>query len=603
MNLQTLPYLVPYLVSMGVTFGVGVFIWRQRRNVPGAAAYALASIFSGLWILGYIFEIITPNLDGKIFWDNFQYIGTMFLPTATLIFGLVFVRRNEKGMWRLWRRYSVVPLIVIILAFTDSLHGLMRGNPRLVPASFNNNALIYEFTPLFYLSVIYLYALLACFLWILGRAYLQARSVYRTQLAIIITGTIISLIGGLLTMAGVTLAGQRDLAPLYLALSNSIIAAGMFRFQLFNLAPIARDVVFDSLATAILVLDHENRIIDVNPAGRKIISGNHTELIGQPLESICSDFYKALITMRGQLAASQTHLIIEDRHYDMTLAPLRETHGHKVGYVLMVYDITAQVVAANELREANAELQVAWEQARKADLIKSQFLASMSHELRTPLNAILNFTEFVIMGLLGPINDKQKNLLQKSFDSGKHLLSLINDVLDMTKIEAGMMRLFIENDIDLMPELDTVATAARLFLGDKPVALVLDIDANLPRIVGDRRRIRQILLNLMSNATKFTQEGTITFSVKRRAEDIVFAVIDTGPGIPPEEIDIIFEPFRQAEKSMQQTIGTGLGLPISRRLAEAHGGSIWVESQPDDGSAFYLKLPIKSTELLAMANP
>lgn len=603
MNLETLPYLVPYLASMGVTFGVGVFIWRQRRNVPGAAAYALASIFSGLWIFGYIFEIITPDLDGKIFWDNFQYIGTMFLPTATLVFGLVFVRRNEKGMWRLWRRYSVIPVIIILLAFTDSLHGLMRDNPRLVPASFNNTALIYEFTPLVYLCIVYLYALMLRFLWIIGRAYVRSRSVYRTQLAIIMAGSIISLIGALLTIAGVTLGGQRDLAPLYLALSNCIIAAGMLRFQLFNLAPIARDVVFDSLTTAILVLDHENRIVDVNPAGRRMIGDSHPELIGQPLETICIEFHKALVTLRSQLGARQTHLMIENHHYDVTLATLRETHGHKVGYVMMIYDITAQVVAANELREANIELQIAWEQARKADLIKSQFLASMSHELRTPLNAILNFTEFVIMGLLGPINERQKSLLQKSFDSGKHLLSLINDVLDMTKIEAGMMRLFIENDIDLMPELENVAAAARSFLGDKPVALVLDIDANLPRIVGDRRRIRQILLNLLSNATKFTQEGTITFSVKRRGDNMVFAVIDTGPGIPPEEIDIIFEPFRQAEKSMQQTIGTGLGLPISKRLAEAHGGIIWVESQPDDGSAFYLQLPVKSTELLAMANP
>lgn len=603
MTLLTLPYLAPYLISMGVTFGVGFFIWRLRRNVPGAAAYALASIFSGLWILGFILELITPDFYGKIFWDNFQYIGTMFLPTATLIFGLVFVRRNETGMWRLWRRYSVIPVIVILLAFTDPLHGLMRGNPRLEPASFNNTALIYEFTPLVYLWIVYIYAVMLRFLWIIGRAYLRARSVYRTQLAVIITGSLISLIGGLLSVAGITLGGQRDLAPIYLALTNVIIAAGMFRFQLFNLAPIAREVVFDSLTTAILVLDHENRIVDVNPAGRRFITGNHTGLIGQPLEAICLELHKALVTLRRQLGARQTHLMIEDRHYDVTLAPLRETYGHRVGYVMMIYDITAQVVAANELREANTELQVAWEAARQADLIKSQFLASMSHELRTPLNAILNFNEFVLMGLVGPINERQKDLLQKSFNSGKHLLSLINDVLDMTKIEAGMMRLFVEEDVNLTPELDTVIAATRTFLGDKQVALVLDIDPHLPRIVGDRRRIRQILLNLLSNAAKFTEEGTITLSVKRRGESLVFAVIDTGPGISPEEISIIFEPFRQSHKGLLQTTGTGLGLPISRRLAEAHGGMIWVESQPGDGAAFYLKLPVRSTELIAMANP
>jgi signal transduction histidine kinase len=225
----------------------------------------------------------------------------------------------------------------------------------------------------------------------------------------------------------------------------------------------------------------------------------------------------------------------------------------------------------------------------------------MSHELRTPLNAILNFTEIVALEKLGSLTERQKSVLQKSLDSGKHLLDLINDVLDMTKIESGMMELFVEDQIDLYEELRSIIPATEILLKDKPVALIQDIDSNLPTILGDRRRIRQILLNLFSNAVKFTDKGSITLSVKTKSDgSLLFAVIDTGPGIPFDQQSMIFEPFVQTETGIKQNEGTGLGLPISRRLAEAHGGALWVESEPGDGAAFYLSLPIRTVELEGM---
>lgn len=238
------------------------------------------------------------------------------------------------------------------------------------------------------------------------------------------------------------------------------------------------------------------------------------------------------------------------------------------------------------------------EELRALDTLKGQFLASMSHELRTPLNAILNFTEFVSQGMLGSVNEKQKDALAKSLDSGKHLLSLINDVLDMSKIESGMMKLFVEDNINLRDELRPIIATAQTLLKDKSVQFIEDIDSDLPIIVGDRRRLRQILLNLVSNAAKFTDEGSVTLSVKIRHEDVLFAVIDTGPGIAPEDQTLIFEPFKQTEHGLQHAGGTGLGLPISKRLAEAHGGRLWVESEPGEGAAFFASLPIRSPELL-----
>jgi signal transduction histidine kinase len=247
-------------------------------------------------------------------------------------------------------------------------------------------------------------------------------------------------------------------------------------------------------------------------------------------------------------------------------------------------------VAIRNARSYQEQVHLA-EELRNVDRMKSQFLSSMSHELRTPLNAIINFVEMVALGMVGPVTDQQKDLLDQSVKSSTHLLYLINDVLDISKIQAGRLNLFIEQDVNLYDELETAIEMVLPLISEKSVHLIKDFDNNLPIIAGDRRRIRQVLLNLLSNAVKFTDEGTITVSAKYQKDRVVFAVIDTGPGIEPDAQAIIFEPFVQTADGIKLEQGTGLGLSISRSLAQAHGGQLWVESDPGQGAAFYFMLP------------
>lgn len=233
---------------------------------------------------------------------------------------------------------------------------------------------------------------------------------------------------------------------------------------------------------------------------------------------------------------------------------------------------------------------------RKADQIKTRFLASMSHELRTPLNAILNFNEMIAMGMVGPVTPDQKGMLDHSLESAKHLLHLINDILDVSKIQADRLTLFVEEGINLYEEIRKVVNMVQNLFQEKPVQLVQDIDEDLPLISGDRRRIRQILLNLLTNAIKFTQKGTITLSAKNQGDKILLAVTDTGPGISAEMRELIFEPFIQTSEGMKHAEGTGLGLPITKSLVEAHGGRIWLESETGEGSAFYVQLPMNTSK-------
>jgi len=251
-------------------------------------------------------------------------------------------------------------------------------------------------------------------------------------------------------------------------------------------------------------------------------------------------------------------------------------------------------VLADELSQSNVELEEARKLAEAAKNFRGQFLANMSHELRTPLNAIIGFSEtmlkFPIMYDNEELPEAYKADLNQIFNSGRQLLHLINDILDLARVDAGKLEIYMQR-VQLRPVLDAVMGTARGLLGDKPVELKANIPDPLPEVWADESRVRQVLLNLYSNATKFTNEGSITLTVQEVPEGVQFSVSDTGAGIPKDQFDVIFEEFRQVRGQTRPTqAGSGLGLPISRRLLELMNGRIWLESEMGKGSTFYFIL-------------
>jgi signal transduction histidine kinase len=219
----------------------------------------------------------------------------------------------------------------------------------------------------------------------------------------------------------------------------------------------------------------------------------------------------------------------------------------------------------------------------------------MSHELRTPLNSILGFSDVMLDGLDGPLTETMENDLKLISRNGQHLLSLINDVLDMAKIEAGKMNLNIEH-FNLHEVLTDVVNITAPLARDKALALQLETEASPElEIEADHTRLRQVMLNLVGNAIKFTDTGGVTLFTSRQDGHIRINVRDTGIGVPPEQAQMIFEEFSQVDTSTTRKAGgTGLGLPISRKLIELHGGRLWVESTGvrGEGSTFIIELPI-----------
>jgi signal transduction histidine kinase len=248
-------------------------------------------------------------------------------------------------------------------------------------------------------------------------------------------------------------------------------------------------------------------------------------------------------------------------------------------------------LAAN-LNRTTEELGRLYQQLEAASRHKSQFLASMSHELRTPLNAILGYTELIIDDIYGAVPDKIRDVLERVQQSGKHLLGLINAVLDLSKIEAGRLMLSLA-DYSMQEVVQTVFAAVESLAAEKRLALSISMPPDLPPGRGDEQRLSQVLLNLVGNAIKFTDAGEVSIQVTATDGVFTVAVADTGPGIAEADQPKIFEEFQQADSSStRKQGGTGLGLAIAKKIIEMHGGRIWVESHLGKGSTFWFTLPV-----------
>jgi signal transduction histidine kinase len=273
------------------------------------------------------------------------------------------------------------------------------------------------------------------------------------------------------------------------------------------------------------------------------------------------------------------------REFNLMAARLQESYAD---LELKVEDRTRELATAlGELDEKSRQLET-------ASRHKSEFLANMSHELRTPLNAVIGFSQVLREGMAGDVNEKQREYLYDILSSGDHLLSLINDILDLSKVEAGQVELQVA-PFSLRDALERGVVMVRERATGDHVLIALETDDGLDVVEGDERRVRQVIFNLLSNAVKFTPPGgAVDVSATRVNGEVRVSVRDTGPGVAPEDRERIFEEFQQAGTGVGQREGTGLGLALSRRLVQLHGGRIWVEGNPGRGSTFVFTLPAGS---------
>ena len=310
------------------------------------------------------------------------------------------------------------------------------------------------------------------------------------------------------------------------------------------------------------------------------------------LEAPAESRVRGVLVRAGYRALLAVPLVRED-HLLGGLTVIRKSTG---AFTPEVIDLLRTFATQSALAIQNARLflEIADKsrQLEAANRHKSEFLANMSHELRTPLNAVIGFSEVLLQRMFGDLNAKQDEYLKDIYASGQHLLSLINDILDLSKIEAGRMEL-ASTPFHLPSAVDNAVTLVKERAARHGITLHVDVDPQMGEIVGDERKVKQVLLNMLSNAVKFTPEGgRISLKAARRDGMVEIAVTDTGVGIAPEDQAAIFEEFRQVgHDETRKQEGTGLGLTLAKKFVELHGGRIWVESAVGRGSTFTFTLP------------
>jgi PAS domain S-box-containing protein len=385
------------------------------------------------------------------------------------------------------------------------------------------------------------------------------------------------------------------------------------------------NLVLENVADPILVTDERSNIILMNdqaeqlfqtasePATRRemaAVRGNDTKFT-----SFISEF-----ALNDEVARRERMSLVHPRSgvelpVEVVSGKVRNERGEPIAIVSVLHDLTRHVEnerlyealkrlngeleqrvreATADLAEQNARLQWQSQEVERANRLKSEFLASMSHELRTPINALIGYSALLLDGVLGEVNPKQRDALRRGRSAAEHLLALINDILDLAKIEAGKMPLHLEN-VPLRDVTLEVTQQIEPMVRKKQLDFAIDVAPDCPVIFSDRTKIKQVLLNLLSNAVKFTNKGSVSIEARCAPGGVRIDVIDTGIGIRQSDLQAIWEDFRQVDQSRTREFGgTGLGLSITRKLLERLGGSVTVQSSYGEGSRFSVYLPLKA---------
>ena len=355
------------------------------------------------------------------------------------------------------------------------------------------------------------------------------------------------------------------------------------------------NAVVDNMPATVFLRDLEGRYILINRQYEAHVGISRDEVRGKTVHDILPKHIAEETVDHDREVLAQDRAVerelvfpLDDGPHILAAAkfPLHDSAGRIVSIGGVELDIT-------RLKRAEQELIEAKEQAEVANEAKSQFLANMSHELRTPLNAIIGYTELMVDRIYGELPEPAAEVVERVETNARHLLGMINDVLDLSKIEAGHFALALD-DYSMKEVVDTVMTAVASLGAEKGLSLNSEVPDDLPIGKGDEQRIAQVLLNLVGNAIKFTDDGEVSVGVRQDNGEFLVQVTDTGVGIPPAVRDKIFEEFGQADdSSTREQGGTGLGLAIARRMVELHGGRLWVDSEPGEGSTFSFSLPVR----------
>jgi PAS domain S-box-containing protein len=582
MNAQAISIVTVLFISGAVGIVMTVYAVR-RRSMPGMLAFAVMTTGLAWWSVWYNAEILLPGLSLKIWMTRIEYIGIVWVPFGWALFALAYTGR-DKWLTRRWIiSLTIIPILTILFAFTNDFHQLFYTS-----ASLNNNGPISivdaSYGAAWYLNFVYAYLMMLTGTVALLVGVFTFPRAYWFQQALLVLSPLVPWISNALYILRISPVPQLDLSPIAFTLSAAILAADIFRFRLFDITPVARSAVVDQMNIAMLVVDNQNRVVDINPAACKLLNCQSSEVLAHPVQIVLQNWaifverFLKINEANEEITVQTDHMI---HHYRIQISPIINRGRIITGRLIMLTDITKDKLAEKALAMAQ---------------VRTEFLAKVSHELRTPLNGVMGIVEMFQYGVYGEVNEKQGDALSRIIERVKYLNQLVNDLLQHTKFDTGKFNLEIK---EFKPEilLQSVREAFEKSADHKGLSLKTELSSDVPPILqGDMVRLFQILSNLIDNAIKFTQSGEVNVRIlSPDAYHWAMQVSDTGIGIPEEHHQHIFDAFQQANFSITRNFsGVGLGLAIVKQLVDAMHGTINVRSNPTNGSTFLVIFPFKN---------
>jgi signal transduction histidine kinase len=568
------------------------YVMAQNRT-PVNRAYILLS----LAFLGWIFFDIVhwSPIDDQLTIAALkaQSIFYFFVGFVFTNFAYIFLGRKRDVAY-----YLILASSIVAVSLSLGTDLVIRGFEREYWGPSIIAGPLYGFFTLGIISAPFFYSLFLLFL----RTRRSKDASERKQLALFLTGTFIGAALSVSTLLIFPLVLNRRPLPLHdvgIAVHLGFIfwAIVKYRFLVIDIKDVAHDL-FSNVADGVVILNKDGQLLQINRATRRLFTSYYDN--SKNIEEMINDMLRNYQRI-GEPEFLETELGEGTSRRNVLVSRYPVKHrGEKVGNIIFIRDMTRQKQTENEIRRVNLDLAAARDQALQANRAKSAFLANMSHELRTPLNAIIGYSEMLQEEAEEAGDTEDIPDLQKIHGAGRHLLTLINDILDLSKIEAGKMDLYAE-PFEIAPLVQEVVATLQPLIDQNHNGITVRVPDDIGDMKADITKVRQALFNLVSNAAKFTEDGEVSITVEKQNRDrtpwVSFTVADTGIGMTPEQQDNLFQYFAQADPSTTRKYGgTGLGLAISQRFCQMMGGDITVTSTAGKGSAFTIRLPVETPE-------
>ncbi len=528
---------------------------------------------------GYLFEVTAPTMEAALVAVKMQYLGSLVMPICYCYF--VFMYCFEEAPIKLLKFLAVIDAGLLVMVLTCDHHNIFYRQVEWQTTPQGHSYLYLVYGPgyvVFMVCAILIPYVMSLYALIRASAR-KGEDMIDRKYSLILA---LSVLPVLALYAYVTkLTRAYDFTPMVTGVVLSCVVILVWSRKVYDFGSLASGTLLNSMSDGVIALDEKKRVVNYNPAAAAIFQELNSRAIGRSAADI-ANFPKIAEGEEGQSEFS-----LGDRFYQSHVEHISDRFDVMKGYVVVVLDMT-------EMRNRIEEIKQVRIQAEQANQAKSEFLANMSHEIRTPMNAIVGLSDIIME------ESKGRKVYSYACDiksASQNLLALINDILDLSKVEAGKMEL-VNKEYHIKAVIDEVINMMEGAASKKGILLKCEYDMSIPcRYRGDDGRVRQILINLLNNGLKFTKEGYVKLSVsgvpgeKPGTERLHMEVKDTGCGIKEEDLEKIFENFSQVDARQNCTAeGTGLGLSISRRLVELMGGSIRVESVYGEGTTFILEI-------------